>query len=70
MSLALISSKQNGLNKMTCYISNQIAEYCNEPEATECLECGSSMTISQEGGYEVLCCDECDYKIWTDGDEY
>ncbi|MCP4987612.1 MAG: hypothetical protein GY928_16600 [Colwellia sp.] len=53
-----------------CYISNQIADYCNEPEADECPECGAEMTISQEGGYEVLCCDKCDYKVWADGQEY
>lgn len=55
---------------MTCYVSNQIADYCNEPEAEECTECASSVTASMEGGYEILICDNCGHKVWADGDEY
>ena len=52
-------------------IENQIADYCNEEEAA-CLVCNESMTLSSEGGYDILICDnaDCDYKVWADGDEY
>jgi len=55
---------------MNCGISNQIAEHCNEPEGDECTKCGSSVTMSDEGGFDILICDnnECGHK--ADGDEY
>ena len=53
-------------------IENQIAINCNEPDEEYCSECESEMTISSEGGYDVLICDnkECGHKVWADGDEY
>ena len=52
-------------------IENQIADHCNEDEST-CSVCNESMTLSSEGGYDILICDSsvCDYKVWADGDEY
>ena len=57
---------------MNCGISNQIAEHCNEPEGDECEECGSSVTMSMEGGFDILICDDkdCNHKVWADGQEY
>ncbi len=55
---------------MTCKVANDIAEHANQADEAECEKCQSSMTISQEGGYEVLCCDKCEHKVWADGDEY
>ena len=55
-----------------CYVSNQIADYCDMPDEECCTECHSEMTISLEGGYDVLICDneECGHKVWADGQEY
>jgi len=37
---------------MDCHISNQIAEYCDEPEAAECPTCYSELD-------EYFHCDVC-----------
>ena len=37
-----------------CYVSEQIAKHCNEPEANECPKCGGSMTCDDAG----LACDD------------
>ncbi len=57
---------------MNCGISNQIAEHCNEPDTDECEVCGASVTMSDEGGFDILICDDkdCNHKVWADGDEY
>ena len=47
---------------MTCHVSNQIADHCNEPEAIECPECNSSMTETNSATSHWLQCDECDYQ--------
>ena len=55
-----------------CYISEQIAAHCNEPDTESCERCDGTITISIEGGYDVLICDDedCGHKVWADGDEY
>lgn len=52
-----------------CGISDQIAKHCDEFEFI-CSECEGEMTMSDEGGYEILICNECQHKVWADGDEY
>ena len=47
-----------------CYVSEQIAEYCNQPEEAEC-PCGSSMTYDNDGDLQ---CDECEHVIIDDAD--
>ena len=54
---------------MSCYVSNQAAEYCNEKEAY-CSECGANMYLESERGHDLLVCSECSHKAWADGDEY
>ena len=53
-----------------CYVSDQIANYCNQEDPFECSECASSMTLHIKNGYALLACDRCEHKIWADGDEY
>lgn len=55
---------------MNCPVSNQIAELANTGEEAECEKCQSEMTVSVEGCYGILICDECGHKVWADGDEY
>jgi len=61
------------MNNLTrCYVSEQIAEHCNEPEAIECPRCNSSMT-DDEG--DLVCDDEfnehCDHVIYApDEDDF
>ena len=49
-----------------CYVSEQIAEHCNQPEPVECPNCNSSMT-DDEG--DLVCDDEfnehCDHVIYA-----
>ncbi len=45
---------------MTCYISNQIAEHCNQNDESICPKCGGNMYI--ELGETDLICEECEYK--------
>ena len=47
-----------------CYVSEKIAEHCNQPEEAEC-PCGSSMTYNNDGD---LKCDDikCDHVIIID----
>ena len=40
-----------------CYISEQIADYCNQPEPLECPVCGEGMT-QDEYGCDYFCDDE------------
>jgi len=53
-----------------CHVSNQIAINADEPSSDECEKCNSSVTASDEGGYEILICDKYGHKVWADGDEY
>jgi len=46
-----------------CYVSEQIARHCNEPEETECPLCSGGMTIDNDGD---LVCDECGHLIMQD----
>ena len=48
-----------------CYVSEQIAAYCDEPEQTECPRCGSSM-IEEDG--DLVCEDQ--FKEWCDYVQY
>lgn len=50
-------------------IENQIAINADEQEVY-CSECEGEMTLSIEGGYDILICDNCSHKVWADGDEY
>ncbi len=49
-----------------CYVSEQIAAHCNQPEPAECPRCNSSMT-DDEG--DLVCDDEfnehCDHVIYA-----
>ena len=54
---------------MSCYVSNQTAEYCNAKEVY-CSECGANMYIEKERGHDLFVCSECSHKFWADGDEY
>ena len=49
-----------------CYVSEQIAAHCNQPEPVECPGCNSSMT-DDEG--DLVCDDEfneyCDHVIYA-----
>jgi ribosomal protein S27AE len=50
-----------------CVISEQIAEYCNQPEEIECPGCGSSMAYDNDGDLQ---CDKCDHEIIMDDADY
>ncbi len=50
-----------------CYVSEQIANHCNQPEEAECPECGSSMTYDNDGD---LACDECEHVIIIDDADF
>ena len=55
-----------------CHVSNQIAKHCDEEE-TYCEACGSTMTLEIESNHGLLVCDDrenCNHKVWADGDEY
>lgn len=46
-----------------CYVSEQIAAHCNEPEPAECPRCNSSMT-DNEG--DLVCDNEhCNHVIYA-----
>lgn len=50
---------------MTCYISKQIAEHCDEPKPLICPECGSEHgTINNVE--ERLECESCGSSFWLD----
>ena len=56
-------------NIMTrCYVSEQIAAHCDDPEPTYCPECESEMTCDDVGDLE---CDdiECGHVIIMNWDE-
>ena len=46
-----------------CYVSNQIADYCNEPDEEYCPECESQVTEQYFCGNTWLECDnqQCGY---------
>jgi len=54
---------------MSCYVSNQVAEHCNEKEVY-CSECGANMYLETERSFSLFACSECSHKVWADGDEY
>ena len=51
-----------------CYVSEQIAAHCDDPEPTYCPECESEMTCDDVGDLE---CDdiECGHVIIMNWDE-
>jgi len=54
---------------MSCYISNQIADYCNQPEELFCPECGGEMSHDKDG--DLLCDDiECTGMIILNSDDF
>ena len=58
----------NGVNQMSnCYISNQIAEYCDQDEGC-CPECGCTLTEKYVVGAHWLECDneQCGHTIDLD----
>ena len=67
MSVVLITSKQRREQMPRCYVSEKIAEHCNQPEEMECPSCGSSMTYDNDGD---LACDECELILIVDNADY
>jgi hypothetical protein len=54
---------------MTCHISNQIAEHCNQPEEIFCPECDGKMTHDKDG--DLQCDDvECGHVIILNSDDF
>lgn len=53
---------------MTCYISQQIAQHCNEEEAF-CSECGGNMYESNNDA-DILECSECGEQVNKENDEW
>lgn len=51
---------------MTCHVSNQIADYCNQEEVY-CADCGGNMYV--ELGETTFTCSECNNEIETELDE-
>ena len=49
-----------------CYVSEQIAKHCNEPEEAECPECYGVMT---EDEYCNLVCYSCGGVVCAPGDD-
>ena len=62
--LNINSSKRNGINQMShCHVSNQIANHCNEEEAT-CTDCGSQLEEKSNvyGTWFECTNNDCDYE--------
>ena len=53
-----------------CYVSEQIAELCNQPEPAECPKCGKGM--NNDYTHDLVCDDsECDGVIYApDEDDF
>ena len=52
-----------------CYVSEQIAEHCNQPEPIECPECNGGMTQNDDGDYICDDSENCDGFVSCTQDE-